>query len=205
MSDQPTIPTPPSWLTDEKALEEWNRVGAAIPTERLGLLSVYCTVHARLLGLLEDPKTASRAASLIGQYRTLAAALFGNASRRAQPGKNPFAQLRDKKQRRIKDKWVGTPKSGHFCDAVNTSGYVKGYPCGAAGMHKHERKWYCGAHFAKVVTTPPSPRKSIDEATMAEWNAASRRVLDKSRKNYAAAVTGPKPRAKRTKGRKRRG
>lgn len=155
----------PSYLVDPIALEEWQRVCVkrypdGVPDDVLGPLAIYCGIHGALAGAIKTGSTdiLIKLSPLVGQYRTLAAALFGRGSARPQPGKNPFAQLKDNRAKRVvKDKWVGAPKSGHTCDGFRTSGFCRGMPCGAAGVYWLGDKIYCGSHYAAVAGKAPAP------------------------------------------------
>lgn len=99
----------PTYLSDPIAIEEWVRVCAkyyatnGVPDEVLGPLAIYCGIHGSLAGAIQarDIGILVKLAPLVGQYRTLAAALFGRGSARQQPGKNPFADLKGRKPRAL--------------------------------------------------------------------------------------------------------
>ncbi|MGH6742990.1 MAG: hypothetical protein ACREDY_28860 [Bradyrhizobium sp.] len=94
MTDDQSVAVAPAWVqSDANALGEWTRVVSSVPAERRGILALYCSIYGRLVHMLGTDE-AHKVSALVGQFRTLAATLFGTGSQRHQPGKNPFADLK---------------------------------------------------------------------------------------------------------------
>jgi phage terminase small subunit len=100
------VPQPPSWLTNQLAVDEWMRLGQILVANRLlseaalGPLAILCALHAALAQATSAGATPK--ASLIAQYRALAGdfGLTLAAQQRLKPpapaaaGRpNPFAEL----------------------------------------------------------------------------------------------------------------
>lgn len=188
--------TAPAYLSDPIAIEEWDRVcskhysNGEVPDDVAGPLAIYCGIHGSLAGAIKkgDIGILVKLAPLVGQYRTLAAALFGRGSTRQQPGKNPFADLKGRKARAHPRR---NPYSLTASHAIEELTKLVDFFRSSESLHLGDEG--DANHWTPAETAIRAMRRLL---------SANQRALS-DRKNYAAPASGPKPRAK-TKGRNSR-